>query len=121
MGEGLNTAFDAMKKLRLKVPTIHELENSVLVIIKHEPLASPEDIVLEYLQKHEEINNTTGRELTGIQSENTMKNVFKRLQNRAILEPVPGKKSAASSWRLVNVAAVTEIKTDAEGSIEDKE
>ena len=100
VGEGLNTAFDAMKKLRLKAPTIEELENSVLVTIKHEPLASPEDIVLEYLQKHSEINNTTGRELTGIQSENTMKNVFKRLQNRGILEPVPGKKSAASSWQL---------------------
>ncbi|RYE18685.1 MAG: ATP-dependent DNA helicase RecG [Sphingobacteriaceae bacterium] len=104
VGEGLNTAFDAMKKLRLKAPTIQELENSVLVTIKHEPLASPEDIVLEYLQKHSEINNTTGRELTGIQSENTMKNVFKRLQSRGIIEPVPGKKSAASSWQLTKSA-----------------
>ena len=40
VGEGLNTAFDAMKKLRLKTPIINEKDNTVLVIIKHESLAS---------------------------------------------------------------------------------
>jgi ATP-dependent DNA helicase RecG len=99
VGEGLNTAFDAMKKLRLKSPVILELDNSVLVSIKHEPLASPEDIIIEYLDKHTEVNNSTGRDLTGIQSENTMKEVFKRLQRRELIEPVPDKKGPASSWQ----------------------
>ena len=49
VGEGLNTAFDAMAKLRLKAPEIKETENSVLVIIKHEKLASPEELIVEYL------------------------------------------------------------------------
>ena len=55
VGEGLNTAFDAMAKLRLKAPEIKETENSVLVIIKHEKLASPEELIVEYLQNHDSI------------------------------------------------------------------
>ncbi len=35
VGEGLNTAFEAMNKLRLKAPEIIELENSVVVYIRH--------------------------------------------------------------------------------------
>jgi ATP-dependent DNA helicase RecG len=31
VGEGLNTAFDAMKKSRLKPPVVRELDNAVLV------------------------------------------------------------------------------------------
>ena len=45
VGEGLNTAFGAMQKLRLKNPQIIESDNSVSVIIKHEKLASPEELV----------------------------------------------------------------------------
>lgn len=41
VGEGLNTAFEAMERLKLKSPVIQETETSVLVIIKHERLASP--------------------------------------------------------------------------------
>ncbi|MCO6487687.1 MAG: putative DNA binding domain-containing protein [Phaeodactylibacter sp.] len=105
VGEGLNTAFDAMKNLRLKPPIIEETENSVLVIIKHERLASPEDIVMDYLESHEEIKNSIARELTGIQSENSMKDVFKRLQKRELIEKVPGKRGPASAWRKCSTAA----------------
>ena len=102
VGEGLNTAFDAMQKLRLKPPEIQETENSVLVVIRHETLASPEEIVIEYLRTNEEITNRIGREITGIQSENTMKNVFYRLRDRELIEQVPGKSGSASAWRMVN-------------------
>lgn len=40
VGEGLNTAFEAMRKLQLKEPEIRQLPNAVLVNIRHEPLAS---------------------------------------------------------------------------------
>lgn len=101
VGEGLNTAFDAMRQLRLKTPEIKETPNSVLVIIRHESLASPEDTVMEYLKNNEEITNRIGREITGIQSENTMKNVFYRLRDRRLIEQVPGKVGRASAWRRV--------------------
>lgn len=99
VGEGLNTAFDAMSRLRLKSPIIRETENSVLVVIRHEALASPEESVMEYLDTHEEIMNRIGRQITGIGSENKMKNIFYKLRDRGIIEPVPGKMGIASAWR----------------------
>ena len=99
VGEGLNTAFSAMAALRLKPPIIMEKDNSVLVIIPHEPLASAEEIVLNYVDTNAEITNRVARDITGIRSENTMKNVFLRLKQRGIIEPIPGRKGAASAWR----------------------
>ncbi|MGS2744650.1 ATP-binding protein [Halomonas sp. LS-001] len=99
VGEGLNTAFSAMEALRLKPPFVNEKENSVLVVIPHESLASPEELVLEYLEDNEEITNRIARDITGIKSENTMKNVFLRLKDRELIEPIPGRKGAASAWR----------------------
>ena len=99
VGEGLNTAFDAMKKSRLKPPVIRETESSVIVEIRHDKLASPEESVMDYLANHEAINNRTARELTGITSENTMKEVFLRLAKRHLIERVPGRKGASSAWQ----------------------
>jgi ATP-dependent DNA helicase RecG len=100
VGEGLNTAFEAMEKLRLKPPVIEELDNSVVVSLRHERLASPEQTVIEYLGNHPEITNSIARDLTGIKSENTMKDVFYHLRDRGLIEPVPGKKGRSSAWRM---------------------
>lgn len=99
VGEGLNTAFEAMGRLRLRPPTISEKESAVLVVIRHEALASPEEAVMEYLETHDEIVNRVGREITGIKSENSMKNVFYRLRDRGLIEPVPGRTGFASAWQ----------------------
>lgn len=99
VGEGLNTAFEAMKKLRLKEPLIRELEHSVLVVIRHEALASPEEAIMSYLANHDEISNSTVRELTGMTSENRVKEVFYRLRDQNLIERTPGKRGSASTWR----------------------
>jgi len=101
VGEGLNTAFEAMQKLRLKKPIIEEREHSITVILRHESLGSPEQLVMEYMQAHDEITNAIARELTAIRSENTMKEVFIRLKNANLLEPVPGKLGNKAAWRKV--------------------
>ena len=95
VGEGLNTAFEAMEKLRLRKPTIEEKDTSVLVTLRHESLGSPEQLVMEYLETHPDITNGIARELTGIKSENTMKNVFYRLRDRNVLELIPER----AAWR----------------------
>jgi hypothetical protein len=82
VGEGLNTAFEAMRKLRLEEPEIEEGEHSVTVYIRHTPLASAHDTVMAYLDTNGEITNRVARELTGIRSENSMKNVFLKLKER---------------------------------------
>jgi ATP-dependent DNA helicase RecG len=99
VGEGLNTAFEAMKRLRLKSPIISETDSSVLVIIKHEKLASPEEMVMAFIEEHDEITNKVARDLTGIKSENSMKGIFLKLKDARILEPVPGRKGPAFAWR----------------------
>jgi ATP-dependent DNA helicase RecG len=100
VGEGVNTAFEAMGKLRLKPPTIEELDGSVMVTLRHESLASPEQMVMEYLKGDDEITNAIGRDLTGIKSENSMKQVFYKLRDSGQIEQIklPGKKPA---WRKV--------------------
>ena len=99
VGEGLNTAFKAMQKLRLKPPILEELQNAVLVTIKHDALASPEESVMDYLENHDTITNRVARQLTGIESENTMKLVFYRLAERSLMERVPDRKGAAAAWQ----------------------
>lgn len=99
IGEGLNTAFQRMRDMRLKNPRIELEENKVVVILPHEPLASPEETILEYLSENSEITNGTARRLCGIPSPDNMKQVFARLRDRDIIELVPGKYGKASSWR----------------------
>ncbi len=99
VGEGLNTAFEAMRKLKLKDPVVLEKENSVLVEIKHEPLASPEELVLDYLKIHESVNNSQAREICHIGSENVMKRVFERLIARGLIERVPERVGRAAAYR----------------------
>lgn len=105
IGEGLRTAFEAMRTHRLKEPEIVETEHSVVVKIRHEKLASAEEIVMEYLATHDTITNRKARELTGIQSENSMKNVFNRLKARDLIEMLPGLRGARSAWRMKGEAA----------------
>lgn len=99
VGEGINTAFEAMEKIRLKKPEFQVTESSLIVTLKHESLASPEQIVLEYLKHNEEITNQIARDLTGIKSENTMKNVFYRLRDGGQLEQVPKVPGKKHAWR----------------------
>jgi ATP-dependent DNA helicase RecG len=99
IGEGLNTAFEAMKKLRLQPPEVSQPENSVLVTIKHVRLASAADIVMQYLDNNEQITNREARQITGIRSENSMKNVFNRLRGKGLIEQVPGTGGFSSAWR----------------------
>lgn len=99
VGEGLNTAFEAMRKLRLKDPLIEQKENAVIVLIRHEPFASPEELVMEYLSKNPQINNSKGREISFISSENVMKRVFERLIDQDLIERIPGLKGKAIAYR----------------------
>ena len=100
LGEGLNTAFQKMKEWKLKPPIIEEEAHAVKVTIPHIPLASATDAILEFLETHEEITNRQAREITGIKSENAVKNEFYKLRDLGKLEMVPDKKGSAAAWRI---------------------
>lgn len=110
VGEGLNTAFEAMRKLRLKDPIITQRENSVIVNIRHEPLAAPEQLVMGYLNTHDRINNSIGREICHIPSENVMKRVFERLIESKMIERVAGLKGKSTAYqKTMNVQEETTV------------
>lgn len=100
VGEGLNTAFNAMRKLRLKEPLIEERENTVLVNIRHEMLASPEELIMKYLSDNREINNRTARSITHIEQDYVVKRIFGQMEDRGIIERVPGTDRATTAYRL---------------------
>jgi len=99
VGEGLNTAKDAMLKLRLKEPFFVETASSLIVTIPHQKLSSPVETVMEFLKNNQEISNKQARGLCGIRSENSMKGVFKRLQKSELIEPVPDRPRNKAAWR----------------------
>ena len=101
IGEGLRTAFAKMAEARLRPPTFYLDGKDFVVKLRHTPLARPQEIVMEYLETHDEITNSIGRGLTGITSENTMKEVFYVLRNAGTIEMVPEKRGSSSAWRKV--------------------
>ncbi len=101
VGEGRNTAFMAMREMKLKPPVITQVGGSVMVILSHEPLASPEEVILEYLETNEKITNRIARDLCFIDSENKMKGVLQRMVKKGLIELVPGTTRYSAAYRLV--------------------
>ncbi|GLS02727.1 hypothetical protein GCM10007859_27580 [Brevundimonas denitrificans] len=99
VGEGLNTAFAAMHELGLKEPVIEERDNSVLVSIRHEALASPEEAIMKFLDDNETIKNSQAREITHIRADYQMKNIFGRMVDRGLIEQVPGTRTSNTAYR----------------------
>lgn len=98
LGEGLNTAYQKMQDRRLKPPIIEILNNYVKVTIEHSPLASPEEAVIAFLKNSNRITNRQARELTGIKSENQMKEVLYRLRDQGIILLDPNLKGNKATW-----------------------
>ncbi|HVT19689.1 MAG TPA: ATP-binding protein [Thermoanaerobaculia bacterium] len=101
VGEGLNTAFSAMREMKLKPPIISTDGGNVKVVLRHEPLATPEELILEYLHKNEQITNRIAREISFIGSENKMKGILQRLVKKTLIELVPGTTRYSAAYRLV--------------------
>ncbi|OKO76887.1 ATP-dependent DNA helicase RecG [Bradyrhizobium sp. AS23.2] len=99
VGEGLNTAFEAMRKLKFRDPVIEQLDGSVKVTLRHEKLASPEEMICEYLRVHPEINNAKAREITFIGSENSVKRIFNKMMKSKIIERIPDRAQAKTGYR----------------------
>ncbi len=99
VGEGLNTAFRAMQQLRLRQPEILQGENSVLVTIRHEQLASPEQRIMSYLDSHESISNGVAREICVIREDWRIRTLFGRLVDAGMIEKVPGSSTSNTAYR----------------------
>ncbi len=103
IGEGLNTAFDEMRKMKLKEPFVAQTGNYVRIDLRHEPLASPEEIILEYLARHDLITNKEARTICFVGSENKMKGILQRMVKNRIIELVPGRTRYNAAYRIQTI------------------
>ena len=99
VGEGLNTAFRAMKQLHLQEPEIVQKEASVLVYIRHQRLSTPEQSIAGYLETHESINNGTAREICVIREDWRIRSIFGRMVTAGMIEKVPGSSTSNTAYR----------------------
>ena len=100
VGEGLNTAFLAMRGMKLKPPLIEQAGGYVKVVLKHEPLATPEEIIVQYLQDNDQITTLIARNMCFIGSENKMKGILQRLVKRGLIGLVPGTTRYSAAYQL---------------------
>jgi ATP-dependent DNA helicase RecG len=99
VGEGLNMAFEAMRKLKLKDPIIEQREGSVRATLKHESLATAEEVICTYLRNNEEINNSIARAITFIGSENAVKRIFQKMTQSGVIMRIPGRAQSKAGYR----------------------
>jgi ATP-dependent DNA helicase RecG len=100
VGEGLNSAFLAMRDMKLKAPVIEQGLNSVKVILKHESLATPEELILAHLKSNVSIRNSVARDICFIGSENKMKGILQRMVTKGLIELVPETTRYSAAYRL---------------------
>jgi ATP-dependent DNA helicase RecG len=99
IGEGLNTAFEKMHQLGLKEPSLSERDTDVLVTIRHEALASPEEAILKYLDEHPTIKNKQARAVTHVVRDHQVKKIFGTMVQKGLIEQVPGTRTGATAYR----------------------
>lgn len=92
-GEGVKTIINSMRKAGLADPEFEEKDNSVIVVLKHTNMESYETKILQFLKENETIANKQAREITGEEDKEKIKNVFKKLVNRGVIEIVGHPKS----------------------------
>lgn len=82
IGEGLDTARNELKKAGLVAPEFEEKENSFTVIIRHQRIASIEDVILNYLSENPDaiITNKLIRQLSGEDDVNKVKKALQKLR-----------------------------------------
>jgi ATP-dependent DNA helicase RecG len=88
-----------MHQLGLKEPTIIERDSDVLVTIRHEPLASPQEAIMRYLESNDTIKNKQARMITHISADYQMKNIFGQMVEKGLIEQVPGTRTSSTAYR----------------------
>ena len=90
VGEGLNTAFREMQKLRLRDPVIKQEENKVIVYIYHQCLASLEETILNILATEPLVTPAIVRKSYYIETDYQLRRALDKLQKVKLIEKVPG-------------------------------
>jgi ATP-dependent DNA helicase RecG len=98
IGEGLRTARDAMAVMKLRAPEVKQRENSVVVFIRHEPIAPAESIIMEFVENRGSIMNSDVRRICYV-TQSKAWNIVRTLLDRNVLERIPGTARANTAYR----------------------
>lgn len=90
IGEGLDHAKNELKKAGLVPPSFHESENTFIVTVKHQKIASVEDVVISHIQQNPDsiITNKLVRQLSGEDDMQKVKKALQRLRADGIIVPI---------------------------------
>ena len=102
IGEGLNTAFDAMRDSGLKYPKIRQRDNNVMVIILNEKLPDSTEVFLDLLDSHGQITAYEIKRRKVFENDYEKKKVLGKLKGSGIVEIIPGTHGSDTTYRLVN-------------------
>jgi ATP-dependent DNA helicase RecG len=104
IGEGLDTAYNELKKAGLVPPVFQELNNAFVVTIRHQRIASVIEVIEKYFEENPSgvINNKLIRQLSG---EDDMQKVKKALQNLRKIGKIKVVDESANAFNVTYVKA----------------
>lgn len=101
IGEGLNTAFDAMRNSGLMYPKIKQKENSVLVTIPNERIPNSTEVLLNLLESHQVLATYEIDRKRIFESPSEKRKTLGKLKDDGVIEIVPGTHGPDTEYRLV--------------------
>jgi ATP-dependent DNA helicase RecG len=104
IGEGLDTAKNELRKAGLIEPSFHEKDSSFVVIVRHQKIASIEDVILKYFKDNPAgvLTNKLVRQLSG---EDDMQKVKVALQKLRVNKTIKLKDENASAFHYAYIKA----------------
>jgi ATP-dependent DNA helicase RecG len=96
IGEGLDTARNELKKAGLVAPEFEQRGNAFVVVIRHQRMASIEDVIMEHLEENPDviITNKLARQLSGEDDINKVKKALQKLRLEGKIEVIDPAASA---------------------------
>ncbi|MDM2935354.1 RNA-binding domain-containing protein [Citrobacter sp. Cu233] len=96
IGEGLDTAKNELRKAGLVAPVFEERGNNFVVIVKHQTIASIEDVIINYFKDNPtgQLTNKLVRQLSGEDDLQKVKKSLQKLRDEGIIKPLDPKANA---------------------------
>lgn len=90
IGEGLDTAKNELRKAGLVAPVFEERGNNFVVVVKHQTIASIEDVIINYFNDNPtgQLTNKLVRQLSGEDDLQKVKKALQKLRDEGIIKPL---------------------------------
>ncbi|MBY6292467.1 putative DNA binding domain-containing protein [Enterobacter bugandensis] len=90
IGEGLDTAKNELRKAGLVAPVFEERGNNFVVVVKHQTIASIEDVIINYFNDNPtgQLTNKLVRQLSGEDDLQKVKKALQKLRDEGVIKPL---------------------------------